>query len=265
MSSVSRTVARKEVDALDLIRFRDVLEELFAKGQRDPLLDLVLALLGKCKDLIEDQAVEIASLRKQLFGRKSEKCPPLEQGDLFPEVLAAVVHALDEQKVFSVVEPNVDPHAPKMGEVMEKSGGGSDDPPKKKRGKRKPLQPHRREEISIVDEERPCPSCGGERRCIGHIRSLVVEYTPPTLEIIEYLREKLACRPCEGQISSAARPPEKVIDGARPGPRLLATLAINKIVDGLPLHRTRRIFGRLGVDLPIQTLNRWLPRVVDQT
>lgn len=37
-------------------------------------------------------------------------------------------------------------------------------------------------------------------------------------------------------------------------------ITVRKIVDGLPLHRTRRAFGRLGVNLPVQTLNRWEDR-----
>lgn len=254
MPAVSSKVVRKEVETLDLVRFRDVLAELLAKGQRDPLLDLVLALLGQCKALIEDQALEIASLRKQLFGRKSEKTAPLGQDDLFPELLAAVVAhaALDTD-----TPPDIAPAADEDDEAAS-SGGGDGVPPKnRRRGKRKPLSPHRSEEIRVPDEERPCPECGSDRRCIGHTRSIVVEYVPPKIEIIEYQREKLACRPCEGAVQSAPVPEERVVDGARPGPQLLATLAINKVVDGLPLHRTRRIFGRLGVDLPIQTLNRW--------
>jgi transposase len=94
---------------------------------------------------------------------------------------------------------------------------------------------------------------------MGHARSLLIEYAPPTIDVIELLREKLACRRCDGEIGVAAAPETK-IDRCRPGPRLLAALAIHKTVDGLPLHRTRRAFGRLGVQLPIQTLNRWEDR-----
>jgi hypothetical protein len=48
-----------------------------------------------------------------------------------------------------------------------------------------------------------------------------------------------------------------LIDGASPGPQMLAALTVNKAVDGLPLNRTQKRFARCGVDLPIQTLNRW--------
>jgi hypothetical protein len=36
-----------------------------------------------------------------------------------------------------------------------------------------------------------------------------------------------------------------------------ATLTTNKAVDGLLLNRTQKIFWRSGLDIPIQTLNRW--------
>ena len=71
------------------------------------------------------------------------------------------------------------------------------------------------------------------------------------------LREKVFCRPREGQIALAPSPEGRVKEGAMPGPNILSALVVNKTVDGLPLHRTRRRFKRAGVNLPIQTLNRW--------
>jgi len=75
--------------------------------------------------------------------------------------------------------------------------------------------------------------------------------------VVEYVRETLACKPCEGEIQVAAAPPEKVIERARPSAALLSALAVHKLVDGLPLHRIQRIFTRSGLDIPVQTLNRW--------
>jgi len=135
------------------------------------------------------------------------------------------------------------------------------EPERKKRKKRKkmrrePLKPTRTEKILVANEDRPCPNCGELRCTIGHARSLVVEYTPPKFEITEYLRETVACQPCEGEVSRAPAPP-RVREGAWPGPNLLAALVTNKAVDGLPLQRTRKIFKRAGGDFAISTLSRW--------
>ena len=86
---------------------------------------------------------------------------------------------------------------------------------------------------------------------------MVIEYAPPKLEVIEYLREKVVCRPCEGEITIAPPPKERIIDRALPGPNMLAALVVNKGVDGLPLQRSRKIFKRAGLDIPVRTLNRW--------
>jgi transposase len=41
-------------------------------------------------------------------------------------------------------------------------------------------------------------------------------------------------------------------------PSVLAMLLTNKYVDGLPLHRFEKVLGRHGVDIPRQTLARWV-------
>jgi transposase len=130
---------------------------------------------------------------------------------------------------------------------------------KKKRPaqKRRPLVPTQTIEIRVDDAQRACPKCQVERGTIGHDRSVVVEYTPPKVDVIEYQREKLACRACEGELVRAPAPKNKVVEGALPGPRMLAALAVGKLVDGLPLHRIQRLFARHGLNLPVQTLNRW--------
>jgi len=88
----------------------------------------------------------------------------------------------------------------------------------------------------VPEGERDCPQCGEPRCTFDHARSLVIEYTPPKIDVIEYRREKVVCPRCEGEISVAPAPAERVIDGALPGPQLLAALTINKTVDGLPLR-----------------------------
>jgi hypothetical protein len=91
VSSDFGQITKKNISALNLTQLRDVLEDLFDQETRVPVLDTMMALLGQCKELIEEQTLEIASLRKPLFGRKSEQQPPLGQGDLFPELLSLAV------------------------------------------------------------------------------------------------------------------------------------------------------------------------------
>jgi len=171
---------------------------------------------------------------------------------LFAQLLGAVVEQSATAAAFS------SDTEPEHSGVSEPEKQSTDSIQKEKR-KRNKLKITDQKIIPVPDPDRPCPKCGGDRHCMGHARSLMIEYTPPKLDVIEYLREKLACRRCDGEVSLAPGPEAK-LERCRPGPRLLSTLAINKMVDGLPLHRTRRAFSRLGVDLAIQTLNRWEDR-----
>ena len=196
----------------------------------------MVAILEMAQKVIDEQAIENQHLRKQLFGRRSEKVSK-HQLSLFAKSIAAVDERTPE------------------GPTRESS---EDDKKKNtKKQKRRVLQPTRTEEIPVPDEERACPQCGAQRCTMGHTRAIVIEYTPPKLEVIEYLREKVVCRPCEGEITVAPPPKERIIERALPGPNMLSALVVNKVVDGLPLQRSRKILKRAGLDIPVRTLNRW--------
>lgn len=107
--------------------------------------------------------------------------------------------------------------------------------------------------IAVPPAERACPVCGAERTCIGHDVTEVIELEPARVVVRVDRREKLACGPCDGEL---ARAPvgDKVVSGGRIGSTLVAGLVVDKYDDGLPLHRQRRRFERMGVDLAVSTL-----------
>lgn len=221
-----------------LVDFADLITLLTKDGEQMPSRAALTAVLQTAQKVIEDQAVEILHLQKQLFGRRSEKVLP-GQKSLFVETLEAVAQRAPEP------EPEVEE--------------GEPEPKKRRRGKSKraPLKPTRTEEILVAEEDRPCPQCGGPRCTIGHKRSLVVDFIPARVEVTEILRETVACRACEGEVARAPASDLPAREGAWPGPKLLAALVTNKAVDGLPLHRTRKILKRAGGDFAISTLSRW--------
>lgn len=218
----------------------DLIDELSSASADVPSKEALVVVLQMAQTVIDEQSIEIQHLRKQLFGRKSEKVLP-GQESLFKKMLEALT---EPKKDATKEEPSTDEDK---------------EAPKKRRPnqKRRKLEPTRTEEIKVPDGERPCPKCGVLRCTLGHVRSVVIEYTPAKFEVIEYLREKVVCRPCDGEITLAPQPKERVIERALPGPKLLGALVINKGVDGLPLRRTQKIFIRAGLDIPVRTLNRW--------
>ena len=107
--------------------------------------------------------------------------------------------------------------------------------------------------ILVPPAERACPKCGKERTCIGHDVTEVIELEPAKVIVRRDAREKLACVDCEGEIVRAPAG-DKVVSGGKFGPRLVATLLVEKYYDGLPLHRQKERFERMGLSISVSTL-----------
>lgn len=146
-----------------------------------------------------------------------------------------------------------------------RQASGIDDPkPEDAKTPRPPRQPRTRtpapahleripNPIPVPAAERACPTCGAERTCIGHEPTEVIDLIPAKVVVRVDLREKLVCRPCEGEHVRAPLP-DKVVPGGKLSLVFVAQILIDKYVDGLPLHRQRERYARLGIDLSVSTL-----------
>ncbi len=76
------------------------------------------------------------------------------------------------------------------------------------------------------------------------------------LKVIRHVRPKMACRACEA--ITQAPVPDLPIERGRPGPGLLAHVAVSKYLDGLPLYRQSAILAREGVEIERATLADWI-------
>ena len=72
-----------------MVQLRELLGELVERKESSALLEVVFGVLLKAEKVIEDQSFEIQQLRKQLFGRRSEKLSP-DQLSLFAEPAAGI-------------------------------------------------------------------------------------------------------------------------------------------------------------------------------
>lgn len=168
-----------------------------------------------------------------------------------------------------------EPTATELADERLRDAAGLDDGPvavsddsddsgiSKRRTDEPPPQPHRApppahlrrvdNPLLVPTEERACPRCGAERTCIDHDVTHVIELIPAEVIVRVDRREKLACLPCEGEI---VRGPvgAKVVANGKFGPRLVAQMIVDKYLDGLPLHRQREIYKRLGIELSVSSL-----------
>lgn len=205
----------------------------------DTLKQMVLTLLGQ----IDDLSGQLYYLKRQLFGKKSEKLDSAQRllfEGLYDEVKAKV----DQQQ---------------QEEPVKKS--------KKKTNHkgRKPLPadlPRKTIDIEPSEDEKVCSVCQNEKQRIGTETTEVLEYVPASFFVKQYARHKYGCKKCESAISIGPLPP-RAIDKGIPGEGLLAHIITSKYADHAPLNRLEGILKRHGVDINVSTMCGWVGKCAD--
>lgn len=199
------------------------------------------------KALVLQLQEQVALLRHKLFSPKSERSP--EDADS-PQLA-----------MFNEAE-----------ELLEEAAGGSGETeveevvtPVKRRGKRKPL-PAELPRVEIVHElpepERTC-ACGACKQVIGEEASEQLEIIPMQVRVIRHIRKTYACKACESAPVTADKPAQ-LIEKSLASPSVLAMLLTTKYADGIPLYRFEKMLSRHGIDIPRQTLARWVIQSSEQ-
>jgi transposase len=186
---------------------------------------------------IEHLKLLLAKLRRQQFGRKSEKLDrEIEQLELRLDELEAT----QAEKAAPSQTPPVAAPATNAAKPA-----------------RRPLPEHLpRETRKYPPKQTVCPDCGGELEHLGEDISEMLEYVPARFKVIRQVRPKLACGCCERIVQAEA--PSRPIERGVAGPGLLAHVLVSKYCDHLPLYRQSEIYAREGVELERSTLADWV-------
>ncbi|WP_087673253.1 IS66-like element ISPsy34 family transposase, partial [Pseudomonas syringae] len=131
--------------------------------------------------------------------------------------------------------------------------------PVKRRGKRKPLSADlpRIEVIHELPEHELTCACGCRKHVISEETSEQLDIVPMQIRVIKHIRKVYGCRSCETAPVTADKPAQ-LIEKSMASPSVLAMLLTTKYVDGLPLHRFETVLSRHGIEIPRQTLARWV-------
>jgi len=221
--------------------------ELDLSTRREQVLHEQIGAERRRVEVLEQQ---LHWLRKQVFGRRSEKGVPVEQQAL----------------PFATAAGQVD------GAASDEDGGEEHSAltavpahTRRPRGGRRPLPadlPREIVELQPADADLCCAGCQTEKVRIGEDRTEELDYVPASMVVRVYVRPKYACRQCESGVVQAALP-ARPIEKGRPGPGLLAHVITSKYGDHLPLYRLEHIFPRHGIDISRKTLAEWCGSVAD--
>lgn len=195
--------------------------------------------------LVEALKARIARLKKQKFGRSSEKIER-EIGQL-----ELALEDLEVAMASSGTCPAADEEMPAQTASEEKAS--------RKRGKPRVAATTPRERVEL-DPGETCPDCGGKLRLLGEDVAEVLDLVAAQLKVIETARLKKSCRYCEKVVQPAA--PTRPIQRSMAGPGLLAHILVAKFDDHLPLYRQAEIFARQGAEIPRSTLIDWCGQAV---
>ena len=194
------------------------------------------------RDLFE----QLRLLIENRFGPSSEKYR-IEQADMFfneAETLAAEAPQAET--------PEDEDDAPtEAGRCRRQSSS---------RGGRVALPPElpRVDVVHDLEEaEQQCPNDGAQRVRIGEEVTEQLDVIPARVQVIRHIRPKYACRQCEDGVAIAPAPAQP-LPKSNASANLLAYCLVAKYVDALPLYRQQQAFKRLGVELPRNTLARWM-------
>lgn len=196
--------------------------------------------------LIQALRLRIAKLKKQAFGKSSEKVErEIEQLEL---ALEDLLIAAAEGDTRPPVEDESAPLVP-TGEAAA----------------RKPRRHPRVSEATLrerreLDPGSCCPDCGGDLRLVGEDVSEMLDMVMAQLKVLQIARLKKSCRRCEKMVQEPA--PSRPIPGSMAGAGLLAYILVSKFDDHIPLYRLNEIFARMGADIPDSTLVDWCGRAM---
>lgn len=115
-----------------------------------------------------------------------------------------------------------------------------------------------REQIihDLKEEEKIC-SCGNQLSQIGEEITEQLKFIPAQLSVLQHIRPKYACKPCQGTVRISPMP-IFILPKTNATPELLAHTILSKYADHIPLYRQSKIWERIDIDLPRSTLCSWL-------
>jgi transposase len=239
----------------ELGQLRARIQELEENNAR---LRAELALKEGVEAQLQEALLELAELKRQLFGERSDRLTPEEEAQM-AEVAA------DLQEEAAQESPVSDQVLEDQDEQESEKGGRSDDAPKGKRPRRRrhPMPEHLERQTATLEPEGmgPCQHCGQPPQRIGQEVSEELEYVPAKVIVRRTVRPKYACRCGCGGVQVASLPP-RLVPQSKLGLGLAVYLLLARFDDHVAYYTLERIFReRHEVIIPRQQMVQWVEQI----
>lgn len=196
---------------------------------------VLIAERGQQADVMAAMNAELETLRRRVFGRQSEKMPPMSR------------------------------------EVKSRTKNAEADAAEAARKRKENRDARRNLETTRIDHKvkrtgKACPKCGttaAEFKSVGEgTQTVVFDYIPGHFVRQLHVQQTLAC-PC-GEHLVTAEGPKRVVNGGTYGPGFIANVLVGKGCDSIPLYRMEKQFERLGIPVARSTLARLFHLAIEQ-
>lgn len=239
----------------------DDLEAL--EAQLDPtaryVVGLLRAHLDELKTMLSERDAQIAQLSEQvatfqrmLFGKRSEKLPPIE---------SEVRRVVDAEELTVEGKPMPSEPEQRKHERRRVARKKSEPARRKKRALRKNL-PVVHERVEVDPAQLPSSYVLDDFRTLGEgERVQRVEHVREHLVVVEYELPTLASN--DGEHIVKAQVPAGVIEGGHYGAGVYAHVITSKCDDSQPLYRIERMMQRAGCPIARSTLCSFFHRAAE--
>lgn len=224
------------------------------RAERAQLLSLREGLEAQ----LQEALLELAELKRQLFGERSDRLTPEEEAQM-AEVAA------DLQEEAAQDPPVSDEVLEDPAEQESEEADKPKDAPKGKghRRRRHPLPEHLERQTVVIEPEgrTPCEHCGRPPESIGEEVSEELDYVPAKVVVRRTVRPKYACRCGCGGVRIAPLPP-RLVPQSKLGLGLAVYLLLARFDDHVAYYTLERIFlERHGVVIPRQQMVQWVEQI----
>lgn len=219
-------------------------------------------------DLLPD---EVDSLKAIIVHERATKAEALSARDAEIERLREQVRLLLAQRFGPKAERVATEETPQLGLFNEAEAEDTAEVDEavttvaghaRRRGHRQVLPSHLpREEVvhDLAEADKVCPHDGTPLAVMGEETSEQLDIVPAQVRVLHHRRLTYACPCCRQHVVTAAMPPQP-IPKSQASAGLLASVAVAKYADALPLYRQVEQLERVGFEASRQTLASWMVR-----